>query len=143
MAVKPIPDGMHTVTPYLIVSGAAKLIDFLKAAFGALETERVETPEGIRHAQVRIGDSPIMISDANQQWKPMPTTLHLYLTDVDKAYKNALAAGGKSLREPTNEFYGDRSAGVQDQWGNMWWMATHIEDVSPEEIERRMAAMSK
>ncbi|MGE5647704.1 MAG: VOC family protein [Acidobacteriota bacterium] len=142
MAVKPIPEGFHTVTPYLFVSGAAKLIDFMKQAFGAKEVERMPTPDGaIMHAQVKIGDSIIMLGDARDQWAPMPTSLYLYVNDTDAVYKRALQAGGTSLREPADEFYGDRSAGVKDPTGNMWWLATHIEDVAPDELRRRAEAV--
>jgi len=141
MAVKPIPDGYHTVTPYLIVPGAEKLIEFLKQAFYASEVHIMRGPgESIVHAEVKIGDSRVMISDANEQFPPMPACIHLYLPDADASYRRALAAGSVSLREPTDQFYGDRSAGVKDQFGNMWWIGTHIEDVSPEEMEKRMKA---
>jgi uncharacterized glyoxalase superfamily protein PhnB len=141
MAVKPIPDGYHTVTPYLTVQGAAKLIDFLKQAFGAEETERLLRPDGtIGHAEARIGDSVVMLGDATPEFTPMPAMLHLYVTDVDAVYKRALQAGATSLREPADQFYGDRSAGVKDACGNQWWIATHKEDVPPEELKRRAEA---
>ena len=139
--VKPIPEGYHTVTPYLVVKGAGKLIDFLKAAFDAQENFRMPMPDGsIGHAEVRIGNSMIMLGEARDQWKAMPTTLQLYLEDVDAAYARAVAAGGTPVAEPQNQFYGDRRGGVQDMCGNYWWMATHIEDVSEEEMKRRMDA---
>jgi PhnB protein len=144
MAVQPIPNGFHTVTPYLIVPKVADLIDFLKRAFDATEINRHADPQGnIRHAEVRIGDSPIMMGQANEQWKSMPSMIHLYVPDADAVYKKALSAGATSLAEPANQFYGDRSAGVQDTSGNMWWIATHIEDVSPEEMQKRAAAQIK
>ena len=144
MAVKPIPEGFHTVTPYLIVQGASKLIDFLKQAFEAEEIYRQNMPDGtVMHAQVRIGDSMLMMSDATSQHKPMPSMIYLYVEDVDAVYNRALKAGATSLREPTNEFYGDRSGGVKDFAGNQWWIGTHIEDVSPEEIEKRAEEFMK
>jgi uncharacterized glyoxalase superfamily protein PhnB len=141
MTVKAIPDGYHTVTPYLVTEDVARVLDFAKRAFGATEVEKHTDEKGrIQHAAARIGDSMIMLGEANEQWKAMPCMLHLYVPDVDATYKRAMAAGGKSVREPTTEFYGDRSAGVIDPAGNQWWMATHVEDVSPEEMEKRMKA---
>lgn len=141
MPVKPIPDGYHSVTPYLIVHGVPKLIKFLKEAFDARETFRMDNPDGtVAHAEVRIGDSVVMMGEASEQYKPMPASIHMYVNDMDTTYVRALEAGATSLREPKNEFYGDRNSGVQDQWGNHWWIVTHVEDVSPEEMERRMAA---
>jgi uncharacterized glyoxalase superfamily protein PhnB len=139
-AVKPVPEGYHTVTPYLTVESVEKLLDFVKKAFHATETYQMARPDGsVRHAEVRIGDSIVMMGQARDEWKPRPGTLYLYLSDVDASYERALAAGGKSLREPSTQFYGDRSAGVEDPVGNQWWIATHVEDVPPEEIERRAA----
>ena len=144
MAVKPIPDGYHTVTPYLIAPGAAKLIDFLKQAFDARESFRMASPEGrIMHAEVRIGDSVVMMSDTGQEAQPRPCMIYLYGNDVDATYKRALQAGATSLREPANQFYGDRSAAVKDPAGNDWGIATHVEDVPPEEIEKRAEAFMK
>lgn len=144
MAVKPIPDGYHTVTPYLIVQGADKLIDFLNRAFNATESDRVNRPDGgIMHSQVKIGDSIVMISDACSEggFHPMPTMIHLYVNDADTTYKRALLAGATSIMEPVDEFYGDRAAGVKDPTGNHWWIATHQEDVSSEELYRRVEAL--
>ena len=139
--VKPIPEGYHTVTPYLVVQGVGRLIDFMKAAFDAQEIFRMPMPDGsIGHAEVRIGDSLIMLGEARDQFKAMPTTLNLYLEDVDAAYARALAAGATAVSEPKNQFYGDRSGGVRDMCGNHWYVATHIEDVSEEEMKRRMDA---
>lgn len=144
MAVKPIPDGYRTVTPYLTVQGAAKLIDFLKQTFEAVETELLPRPDGmIGHAEVRIGDSMIMLSDATPEFVPMPARIHVYVKDVDVVYRRALQAGGISLREPEDQFYGDRSAGVRDACGNQWWIATHKEDVPPEELKKRAEAAMK
>ena len=138
MAVKPIPEGYHTVTPYLTVADAAAQIDFLKQAFGAEETYRHADDKGrVSHAEVRVGTSMVMIGQAREQWTPRPASFYLYVEDVDSVYKRAVAAGGKSIQEPTDQAYGDRSGGVEDSQGNQWWVGTHIEDVSPEEIQRR------
>lgn len=144
MAVKPIPDGYHSVTPYLVVQGAAQLIDFLKQAFHVEETERIAMLNGaVMHAEVRIGGSVIMMSDATEEFKPMPALIHLYVNDADAAYQRALQAGATSIKEPKNEFYGDRSATVKDAFGNIWSVATHIEDVPPEELKQRADALMK
>jgi PhnB protein len=138
-----MPEGYHTVTPYLLVRNAGGLIDFLKQVFDAEETERMRRPDGsIMHVEVRIGDSVVMLGDAAGDAAPMPGMLHIYLQDTDAAYRRALAAGATSLREPADQFYGDRTGGVQDAFGNQWWLATHIEDVSPEEMQRRAAAQA-
>lgn len=138
MAVKPIPDGYHTVTPYLIVTRADKLIDFLKQAFDAEEIQRQAKPDGtIMHAEVRIGDSGVMMSDATGEFEPMPAAIHLYVNDTNATYNRALQAGATSIMEPADQFYGDRMAGVKDAFGNTWWIATHIEDLSPEELNKR------
>jgi PhnB protein len=144
MAVKPIPEGYHTVTPYLIVEGAQQLLDFLKQGFGATERFSMPGPDGkIGHAEVQIGNSVVMLADANPRWKPTKTMLYLYVEDVDAVYKKAVAAGGKSVMEPANQFYGDRSANVEDAFGNHWGIATHVEDVPMDEIEKRAAAFQK
>lgn len=141
MSVKPIPDGYNTVTPYLIVEGASKLIDFAKEAFGAQEMFRMPGPDGkLGHAEMRIGDSVVMLSDAGPDNPARPANILLYVNDCDATYRKALAAGGASEREPTDQFYGDRAAGV-DACGIRWWIHTHVEDVSPEEMDKRMAAM--
>jgi uncharacterized glyoxalase superfamily protein PhnB len=144
MPVKPIPDGYHSVTPYLAVEGAARLIDFLKQTFDAQEVERMMSPDGnVRHAEVKIGDSIVMLGEASGQWKPMPSILYVYVNDTDATYHRALQAGATSTREPTDQFYGDRNAGVLDPCGNQWWIATHIEDISPEELRRRAEAQAR
>jgi PhnB protein len=144
MAVKPIPEGYHSVTPYLVVSGVAKLIEFLKQAFDAKSKECFTTPDGrIMHAEVRIGDSLIMMGEPNEKWPAMPAAVYLYVPDTDAVYRRALQAGATSLMEPANQFYGDRNAGVKDPCGNFWWIGTHIEDVSPEEMKRRSEAHAK
>jgi PhnB protein len=141
--VKPVPDGYHSVTPYLIVKGVAQLIDFLKSAFEAVETERLPGPDGtIGHAEVRIGDSIVMMGEG-EHFEPMPAAIYLYVNDVDACYTRALNAGATSVMEPADQFYGDRSGGVKDAFGNLWFVATHKEDVSPEEILRRAEARAK
>jgi PhnB protein len=140
MPVKPIPDGYHSVTPTLNVEGAARLIDYMRSALGAEETLRMPAPDGrIAHAEVRIGDSLVMVSDAMEQPR-MPGSIFLYVKDVDAVYDRAVAAGGKSLLAPMNMFWGDRFCRVEDAFGNIWAIATHVEDVPPEEIPRRAAA---
>ena len=136
--VKPIPEGYHTLTPHLIVQGASKLLDFMRAAFNAEEKYRLPGPDGlIMHAEVKIGDSMVMVGEATGEWKAMPASLALYTDNADALYKRALEAGATSIREPADQFYGDRSGGVKDPAGNHWWIATHIEDVPPEEIKKR------
>ena len=130
MAVKPVPDGFHTVTPYLLVSDAARLIDFLKRGLGAEEIHRSEGTDGsVVHALVKIGDSMVMMGQARDEWKPMPSMLYLYVEDVDAWYDRAIQAGGTSVREVRDEDYGDRAGGVEDPVGNQWWIATHKQDV--------------
>ena len=130
MTVKPIPDGYHTVTPYLMVKEASQLIDFVKQAFGAVETFRTTVSAGGIHAEVRIGDSMIMIGGGGTwQGKPMPAAIYLYVNDTDAVYKQALQAGATSLSEPEDQPYGDRTAGVNDSFGNIWYIATHTKDV--------------
>ena len=142
--VKPVPERYHSVTPYLVVQGVPKLLEFMKQTFNSTELERVPRPDGtISHAEVRIGDSVVMMGEANAQAKPMPTMLYVYVEDVDAVYKRALRAGAKSVRELKDEFYGDRAGGVEDPVGNQWWIATHKEDVSPEELLRRMEAQNR
>jgi PhnB protein len=144
MAVKPIPDGYHSVTPYLVVKGVAKLLGFLKQTFEAREIERIARPDGaIMHAEVRIGDSAVMMGEPMGPHQPMPGSLYVYVSDADAIYKRALEAGATSMQEPADQFYGDRSGGVKDQCGNIWWIATHKEDVAPEELKKRAEAMMK
>ncbi|TMI68879.1 VOC family protein [Candidatus Bathyarchaeota archaeon] len=142
--VKPVPERYHSVTPYLVVQGVPKLLEFLKQTFNSTELERVPRPDGtISHAEVRIGDSVVMMGEANAQSKPMPAMLYVYVEDVDAVYKRALQAGAKPVRELKDEFYGDRAGGVADPVGNQWWIATHKEDVSQEELRRRMEAQNR
>jgi uncharacterized glyoxalase superfamily protein PhnB len=142
-AVKPRPAGYHSVTPYLIVRGARDVIAFLERALGAVQLgPPMEGPNGtVMHAEVRIGDSPVMLSDASAEYPAMPALLHVYVDEeVDVVYQRALLAGATSVRQPADQFYGDRSATVRDASGNLWSLANHVEDVSPEEIERRAKA---
>jgi uncharacterized glyoxalase superfamily protein PhnB len=138
MAVKMIPDGYHSVQPYLMVKGAKRLLDFIKTVFGATELENMSAPDGrVMHAEVKIGDSAVMIADAQDHLPPTTAGLYVYVPDVDATYRKALAAGATSAMEPADQFYGDRHGGVKDEFGNFWWIATHIEDVSKEEMARR------
>jgi len=144
MAVKPIPDGYHSVTPYLVVKGIPRLLEFLKKAFGAEVTENVPGPDGNpTHAEVKIGDSRVMMGESRAEHPPMPGMLYLYVTDCDAAYQRAIAAGGASIQPPTDQFYGDRSGAVKDPCGNQWWMATRKENLSPAEIAKRAASAHK
>jgi PhnB protein len=144
MAVNPIPEGFHSVTPYLVVREVPRLLDFLKQAFKAQEIMRMPAPDGtIMHAEVRIGDSPIMMGEARGEYKPMPGSIYLYVEDTDSTYKRALQAGATSQMEPADQFYGDRHASVIDPVGNHWYIATHIEDVPPDELARRAEAYMK
>jgi len=139
MAVNPIPKGYHTVTPFIIVKDAKKLIEFLKNAFDA-EVMHVSEHDGVvMHAEVKIGDSMIMLAEGSEKFPAVPANHYIYVPDTDALYKKAIAAGAESTMEPANQFYGDRNAGVKDFAGNTWWIATHIEDVSAEEIQKRMS----
>jgi PhnB protein len=125
--VNPIPEGHHTVTPYLVIPGVAKLIEFVKQAFGATEVHVSRRPDGtVMHAEVKIGDSIIMMGEGGEGGKHFPGMLHLYMEDVDAVYRRAIQAGAKSVREPADQPYGDRTGGVEDAFGNQWWIATHI-----------------
>ena len=141
MSAKPVPDGYHTVTPYLTVADASQLIEFLQKAFNAtLKYQMKDDTGAVRHAEMQIGDSMVMMGQARDQWVPKSASFYLYVPDCDAVYQSAIAAGGKSVQKPTTQFYGDRHGAVDDPQGNTWWVATHLEDVSPEEIERRMKA---
>lgn len=152
MAAKPIPDGYHTVTPYLIVNGAARAIDFYKQAFGAVEMMRLAGQDGkIRHAEIKIGDSPIMLADefpdmgfrGPQALGGSPVGMALYVEDVDVLFDQAIRAGGKVTRPLQDQLYGDRSGTLVDPFGHVWTITTHKEDLSPEEINRRFEEFSK
>ena len=151
-SVKPIPDGMHSLTPHLVCNGAADAIEFYKRAFGAVEMGRVPGPDGrLMHAQVRIGDSALMLVD---EWPDMgavgpkalkgsPVTIHLYVTDVDATVTQAVAAGAKVTMPVDDMFWGDRYGRLEDPFGHQWSVATHKRDLSPEEIKAGMAKMAK
>jgi PhnB protein len=139
-SVRPVPEGFHTVTPYLIVDGAAELLEFIKNAFGGTQTYITKGEnDSIMHATIRIGDSLVMVSDTMDDTPPQTAMLYLYVESTDDMYKKAINAKATSVHEPTSEFYGDRAAAVKDKWGNVWWMATHEEDVDAAEIEKRKA----
>lgn len=138
MATKPVPYGLHTVTPYLIVENAQALLDFVTKVLEGKQRELIQGPDGkIGHAEVTLGDSVIMLCDKPPHLDAMPASLYVYVDDTDARYERALGAGAVSVMEPADQFYGDRNAGVKDPTGNLWWIATHIEDVSPEELARR------
>jgi PhnB protein len=142
--VKPIPDGHHTITPYVTVADGDAAIAFMQEAFDAKVLGRLNHDNGrLMHAGIQIGDSRLMLSEGNVQHPPMPCALHLYLPDVDATYRRSLAAGAQSVMEPADQFYGDRTGGVRDRLGNTWWLATHIEDVSGDELARRAMAFRK
>jgi PhnB protein len=150
--VKPIPEGYHTVTPYIIVKGASQAIDFYKKAFGATELFRMDGPGGtVMHAEIKIGDSPVMLADempgrgyhAPQSGGGSPVSLMLYVDDVDKVAERAVAAGIKTERPVEDQFYGDRLGTFLDPFGHRWSIATHKEDVTKEEMDRRLATMAK
>jgi PhnB protein len=146
---KPIPDGYHAITPYLIVDGAARAIDFYKKVFGATELFRFPTPQGkIGHAELRIRDSVFMLADeaperdirAPGRVGGTPVTLMLYVEDVDAVVDRAVTNGATLKRPVADQFYGDRAGSVEDPFGHQWHVATHVEDVSPEELHRRAAS---
>ncbi len=147
---KPIPEGYHTATPYLVIQGAANAIEFYKKAFGATELMRMSGPGGkVMHAEIKIGDSPIMLSDEFPEMgvrgpKALggsPVSILLYVEDVDALAKQALATGAKELMAVQDQFWGDRYGKLEDPFGHVWGIATHKEDVAPEEINKRAAAM--
>lgn len=150
--VKPIPEGYHTVTPYLIIKDAASAIEFYRKAFGATELLRMADPSGkVMHAEIKIGDSPLMISDefpemdarSPQSFGGSPVSIHLYVKDVDSLASQAIAAGARVLKPVKDQFYGDRSGSFVDPFGHVWHISTHKEDVSPEEMHKRFEAFTK
>jgi PhnB protein len=152
MPVSPIPEGYHSVTPYLIVKNAAAAIEFYKKALGAVELYRMEAPGGkIGHAEIKIGDSPVMLADeypdmgykGPESLGGTSVSLMVYVADVDKVYAQAIAAGGKELRPLQNQFYGDRSGTLSDPFGHMWTISSHVEDVSEEEMAKRAETAMK
>lgn len=146
MAVKPIPEGYHTITPYMMVEDAKAFLKFVESAFGAKPVmEPMQGPDGkIMHADVTLGDSHIMFGEATKDYPAEPVSLYLYVEDCDKTFQQAVKAGAKSRVEPTDQFWGDRHGCVKDAFGNSWWISTHKEDVSPDEIRKRAKeAMAK
>lgn len=143
MSVRP-PDGYPAVSPYLIVPGVARLIEFLQSVFDAREQHRFDRPDGtVMHAEVRIAGQPVLMGEPTPEWPPMPGSLYVYVEDCDAVYRRALEAGGESVMEPaTMPHAGDRYGGVRDPSGNVWWIATHVEDVSAEEMKRRIESLS-
>ncbi|QXH54062.1 VOC family protein [Pseudomonas fakonensis] len=151
MSAKPIPEGQHSITPYLGIRDAAQAIEFYKKAFGATEMFRLEGPDGrVGHAELRIGDSSLMLGDpcdmegslkASQNIEHPAVGLHLYVEDCDKVYAQALAAGATQVSEPKDQFYGDRSGTLKDPFNNLWFVSTHKEDLTPDEIRARAAKM--
>ncbi len=135
----PTPKDYGTVTPYLIVDGVPRLIDFLRDTFHAEERARINDKEDhVGHAEFKIGNTIVMMADSTPQYKPIPSQLYVYVDNVDDTYRRGVKAGGTSEQEPTTQFYGDRTAAVKDPTGNVWWIASRVEDVSPEEMEKRM-----
>ena len=144
MPVKSIPDNIPRVSPYLIVKDVGKTIEFLQKVFNAEIAEKMFLPDGtINHGSVRIGDSLIMMGKASENHPPQSIMLYIYVEDTDSTYKRALENGATSVMEPSNQFYGDRNAGVKDSDGISWWIATHIEDVSEEEMQKRNEERAK
>ncbi|MFK8331108.1 VOC family protein [Pseudomonas sp. BJa5] len=151
MAVKPIPEGQHSITPYLGIKDAAKAIDFYKAAFGAVEMFRLDGPDGrVGHAELKIGDSSLMLADPCDQAGGLVSSqslggaaigLHLYVEDVDARYAQAIKAGATQISEVKDQFYGDRSGTLKDPFGNLWFVSTHKEDLTVEEIRARAAKL--
>jgi PhnB protein len=147
--VNPIPEGYHSVTPYIIVDGAARAIEFYKQAFGATERFRMEGPDGrVGHAEIKVGDSHIMLADEHpemgarspQSVGGSPVSLLLYVEDVDAVVGRAVEAGAKLKRPVADQFYGDRTGGIEDPFGHVWYVATHVEEVPYEELQKRAAA---
>jgi len=152
MTTKPVPDGYRTVTPYLIIDGAAEAIEFYKRAFGATEMLRMADPQGkVGHAEIKIGDSVIMLADEHpamgyrspRSLGGSSVSILLYLADVDSVFERAIKSGAKAQRAVVDQFYGDRSGTLEDPFGHVWTVATHIEDVSPEEMKRRVQEAMK
>jgi PhnB protein len=146
--VKPIPDGYHSVTPYMIIKGAAAAIEYYRNAFGATELFRMEHEGKVGHAEIKIGDSPIMLADEHPEMNAFspktvggtPVSLMIYVEDVDSIFKRAIELGGTQMKPVQDQFYGDRSGTLTDPFGHVWTVATHMEDLTPEEIDSRAAA---
>lgn len=136
-STNPVPEGYHTVTPYLVVSDAPRMLAFLEAAFDGTVREHHLGDDGqVAHAEVRIGDSVVMLGQANEEWPPSRAMIHLYVEDVDAVFRQALEAGAEVVREPEDMHYGDRSGGVLDPSGNQWWMATRIRETGPQNSDQ-------
>ena len=152
MSTNPIPQGMHTITPHLVCAGAAKAIDFYKQAFGATEQGRMPSPDGrLMHAAVKIGDSTVILVNEIPKWnalgpktlKNSPITIHLYVDDVDSVVARAVKAGAKVTMPVADQFWGDRYGKLEDPFGHHWSVATHVRDLTPEEMKQAMASMQK
>jgi len=149
MAVKPIPEGYHSITPYMCIKNAAQAIDFYKKVFSATERMRIPHGDKVGHAELQIGDSVIMLSDefpeaGNTSPRTLggsPVGIHLYVDNVDAVFDRAIKAGAKEKRPVADQFYGDRLGGIEDPFGHTWWISTHKEDLSVQEIQKRAAAM--
>lgn len=142
MPLKNPPDGQRSVTPYLLIAGAASFIEFAENVFGARVRLSMPMPDGkVGHSELELGDSVLMVADATDEYPAVKSSIHLYLDDVDAVFNRALAAGATATMELADQFYGDRAATIVDPFGNQWWLATHIEDVSQEEVERRLKEM--
>ena len=148
--VKPVPDGHRTVAPYLAIKNAVSALEFYQKAFGAKETYRLVLPDGrLGHAEIRLGDSLIMLADefpefggkAPESLGGSPVSIHLYVEDVDAFVKRAVAEGARLLKPVADQFYGDRSGQLEDPYGHLWWVATHKEDVAPEEMQKRVRTL--
>jgi PhnB protein len=145
--LQPIPEGFHTMTPYFAIQGVPRLIEFLKQAFEAVEVRCSLMPDGtVMNAELRIGDSMVMLGEAPKDRTELLRTtamFYMYVIDPDSVYERAIKAGGKAIREPANQIYGDRVGAVEDAWGNQWWIATRKENVSDHELHKRMAQFKK
>jgi len=137
------PAGYHTVIPQTVVEDARATLDFIEEVFGGKVLEVFEEEGRIRHSEAEIGDSRVMVASTSDEFGPFPFMVSVYVDDVDDAFRRAVDKGARPLREPEDQFYGDRSGGVLDTQGNQWWISTHVEDVSAEEMQRRLAAMGE
>jgi PhnB protein len=144
MATKSIPEGYRSITPSFCIEGAQEFIDFIKQVFNAQDRFKMDGPGGkIMHAELSIGDSALMVADAQPQWPAKSNSLYVYVDDVDAAYARALKAGATSVRAPETAFYGDRTSAIKDPFGNSWAIATHVEDVPPDELKKRAEAFQR
>jgi PhnB protein len=144
MTVKSIPDGYHTLTPFITAEDASGLLQFIETAFEGKVRFRMDAPGGkIGHAEIEVGDSVIMVADPDERDTTAKAMLHLYVDDVDSVFQHAVAAGGTAESAPETHFYGDRSGTIRDGWGNRWYISTHVEDVTPEEMTKRMAELAR